>query len=403
MLPEVQEDNQNDINNLNSSIETELLSSDLSQSQQQLLWEQRQRALRNSSGRKLLASQILSQTNCQKFVLLGAPGSGKTTLLSYFVVMIAQKQIEQLNIKEEADYLPIIITIRDFARQENTSILEYVKQFVEKNLCVKTLPAGFFEYWLDDGRTFIFFDGLDEIAQENKRYDIVRKIENFLGQFPKNCAVITSRPAGYKRDFFNTQEFAHYELLAFDDEKIEKFINCWYDSRIQDKSEAERRKTTLREAINKNDRLKLLARNPLLLTIIALIHRYQAVLPKGRHKLYEKAVETLLTSWNGNKDISIEQLLNLDIEDLLFLMRKLAFWIHAQGSTEDKEGGTLIAREDLLDQLKREIKSLKEIELYKAEEKAKRFLSLIQERTGLLNEQGQVGNGIDLLWDLICG
>ncbi|MBD2359750.1 HEAT repeat domain-containing protein [Anabaena minutissima FACHB-250] len=385
VLPEVQENNQND---LNSSIETELLSSNLSQSQQQLLWEQRQRALGNSSGRKLLASQLLSQTNCQKVVLLGAPGAGKTTLLSYFVVMIAQKQIDQLKITA-ADYLPIIISIRDFARQENTSILEYVKQFVEKNLCVKTLPVGFFEYWLDDGRTFIFFDGLDEIAQENRRYEVVRKIENFLGQFPKNCAIITSRPAGYKRDFFNTQEFAHYELLAFDDEKIEKFINCWYNSRIQDKSEAERRKTTLREAINKNDRLKLLARNPLLLTIIALIHRYQAVLPKGRHKLYEKAVETLLTSWNENKEISIEQLLNLDIEDLLFLMRKLAFWIHGQGSTEDKEGGTLIAREDLLDQLKREIKSLKEIELYKAEEKAKRFLSLIQERTGLLNEQGQ--------------
>ncbi|WP_225894372.1 NACHT domain-containing protein, partial [Atlanticothrix silvestris] len=390
VLPEVQEDNHKDINNFNSSIETELLSSNLSQSQQQLLWEQRQRALRNSSGRKLLASQILSQSNCQKFVLLGAPGSGKTTLLSYFVVMIAQKQIEQLNITAAADYLPLVIPIRDFARQENTSVIEYVKQFVEKNLCVKTLPVGFFEYWLEDGRTFIFFDGLDEIAQENKRYEVVRKIENFLGHFPKNCAVITSRFAGYKPDFFNTQEFAHYELLAFDDEKIEKFINCWYDSRIQDKSEAERRKTTLREALDKNDRLKLLARNPLLLTIIALIHRYQAVLPKGRHKLYEKAVETLLTSWDANKEINVNHFLqDIDIEDLLFLMQKIAFWIHGQGSTADKEGGTLIACEDLLDQLKREIKSLKEIELYKAEEKAKRFLSLIQERTGLLNEQGQ--------------
>ncbi|WP_242054528.1 HEAT repeat domain-containing protein [Nostoc sp. FACHB-190] len=128
----------------------------------------------------------------------------------------------------------------------------------------------------------------------------------------------------------------------------------------------------------------------MLLTIIALIHRYQAVLPKGRHKLYEKAVETLLTSWDANKEINVNHFLqDIDIEDLLFLMQKIAFWIHGQGSTADKEGGTLIACEDLLDQLKREIKSLKEIELYKAEEKAKRFLSLIQERTGLLNEQGQ--------------
>ncbi|HEY9800057.1 MAG TPA: HEAT repeat domain-containing protein [Leptolyngbyaceae cyanobacterium] len=386
VLPEVQEDDQNA---LSFSIETESFSSNLSQSQQQLLLEQRQRALRSSSGKKFLASQLLSQSDCQKVVILGSPGSGKTTLLSYFVVMIAQKQFKEINIKSEADYLPMIIPIRDFVRQENTSILEYVKQFVEKNLCAKTLPKGFFEYWLENGHTFIFFDGLDEIAQESKRYDIVQKIENFLGQFPKNCAIITSRPAGYKRDFFNTKEFAHYELQPFDDEKIDKFINCWYNSRFQDKSEAERRKTTLREAINNSDRIKLLARNPLLLTIIALIHRYQVVLPKGRYKLYEKAVETLLTSWDANKEISINELLNLDIEDLLYLMQKLAFWIHGQGNTEDQEGGTLIAREDLLDQLTKEIQSLKELERYQAKAKAKSFLSLIQERTGLLNEQGQ--------------
>jgi hypothetical protein len=40
-------------------IETELLSSEISQHQQKLFWEQRQRASVNRSGRKFLASQLI--------------------------------------------------------------------------------------------------------------------------------------------------------------------------------------------------------------------------------------------------------------------------------------------------------------------------------------------------------
>ena len=138
---------------------------------------------------------------------------------------------------------------------------------------------------------------------------MVRRIENFLGQFDRNRAIITSRPAGYQRDFFRTEEFPHYQIEPFDDSKISAFIDNWYHSRFQDQAEAQRRKESLRKALDDNDRIKLLARNPLLLTIIALIHRYQAVLPKERYKLYDKAVETLLTSWDANKELSSDCLL----------------------------------------------------------------------------------------------
>ncbi|NEQ41556.1 MAG: signal transduction protein, partial [Okeania sp. SIO3I5] len=43
----------------------------------------------NTSGRKFLASELLTQSQSRKFVILGAPGSGKTTLMSYFAVMLA--------------------------------------------------------------------------------------------------------------------------------------------------------------------------------------------------------------------------------------------------------------------------------------------------------------------------
>ncbi|MEA5594451.1 NACHT domain-containing protein [Rivularia sp. UHCC 0363] len=357
--------------------------------QQELFLEQRQRALISRSGNKFIAEKLLTQSDYKKFVLLGAPGSGKTTLLSYFAVMLAQDQVEKLGLNPNVDYLPILIRMRDLSRLGEISILDYAKQFAENSMSVKNLPEGFFEYWLEDGRALILLDGLDEVAEESKRYKVVQRIENFLGQFQRNIAIITSRPAGYKRDFFRTEEFPHYELLAFDDEKVEEFVNRWYDSRFQDKAEAERRKEGLRKALNNNQRIKLLARNPLLLTIIALIHRYQAVLPKERHKLYDKAVETLITSWDANKELSNhENLQYLELDDLRRLMETLAYWIHTQGNTGDNEGGTLIDCDELLDQLKREIKLVKGIELYKAEEEAKRFIDLIKERTGLLNEQG---------------
>jgi HEAT repeat protein len=121
-----------------------------------------------------------------------------------------------------------------------------------------------------------------------------------------------------------------------------------------------------------------------------LIHRYQAVLPRSRHKLYEKAVETLLKNWDANKNLTEQSGFKyLDAEDLRRLMEILAYWIHTQGSTDNPEGGTLIAKEDLLDQLTQNIKTKKQVERFQAKEEAKRFVDFIQQRTGLLNEQGQ--------------
>ncbi|WP_414584412.1 NACHT domain-containing protein [Scytonema sp. PCC 10023] len=259
----------------------------LNERQAELIYEQRQRVQWESgSGKKFSAQQLLSEITSPKFVLLGAPGSGKTTLMSYFAVMLAQKKAQTLGLAPDTDFLPILIRLRDLSRHRDISILDYINQFARNHLSVKKLPPGFFEYWLEDGRALILLDGLDEIA-ETAKGDVVQRIEMFLKQFQQNRAIITSRPAGYRRDFFRTEDFPHYQLQSFDDAKIEEFINRWYDSRVSDPIEAQRRKDSLRKALSENDRIQLLARNPLLLTIIALIHRYQAFLPRERYKLFD--------------------------------------------------------------------------------------------------------------------
>ena len=162
--------------------------------------QQMQRETR--SVRKFLASQLLHQNQLNKFVLLGAPGSGKTTLLSFFAVMLAQDNPEKIGLHSGIDCLPVLIKIWDFARLSDINLLDYARQFAEKTMSVKPLPEGFFEYWLADGRAMILLDGLDEVVEESKRYEVVQHIKSFLGQYHQNLAIITSRPAGYKRDFF---------------------------------------------------------------------------------------------------------------------------------------------------------------------------------------------------------
>ncbi|MDZ8239416.1 MAG: HEAT repeat domain-containing protein [Nostoc sp. ChiQUE01a] len=393
VMPDVVEEIKTSHKQIDSQTDIDLSVADelSSKRQLELIRQQRQLVqLENQTGKKFSGQQLLSETSSRKLVLLGAPGSGKTTLMSYFAVMLAQNNREKLGLKASTDLLPILVKIRDLARQENSSILEYVNQFAQRNLLKKELPPNFFEHWLENGQALILLDGLDEVADSVKRYEVVRQIEEFLRQFPQNRAIITSRPAGYRRDFFHTEDFPHYQLQPFDDPKIEEFIKRWYDSRIVDSLEAQRRKDSLKKALSDNDRIKLLARNPLLLTIIALIHRYEAILPKERHKLYEKAVETLSTSWDSNKEFSNHLFFKyLSLDDLRRLLESLAYWIHTQGNTGDKEGGTLIDRDELISQLTRHIETLKQIASDEAKEEAERFVNFIRERTGLLNEQGQ--------------
>ncbi len=389
---------------LEEQLQKEMASAFAEERQRQLLQEQRQqvRAFENQwSGEKVLASKLLQKTDVRKLVLLGAPGSGKTTLMCYFAVMLAKGTPEKLGLdstresrtdsaSQPPELLPILIRIRDLALKPDLGILAYAKQFAEESMSCMPLPEGFFEDWLERGQALILLDGLDEVAEEGQRQEMVRKIETFLAQYDQNLAIITSRPAGYRRDFFRTSEYPHYLLQPFDDDQIDQFISSWYTRRSLDSQEAERCKTSLKKALNDKDRIKQLAKNPLLLTIIALIHRYQAELPRDRYELYHRAVNTLIRTWDKKREITSHQALQyLKLDDLRRIMERLAYWIHTQGGTGDAEGGTLIDRDELIDQLTLYISEEKKVKRHEAKEEAIRFLKHIQERTGLLNEQGQ--------------
>ena len=126
--------------------------------------------------------------------------------------------------------------------------------------------------------------------------------------------------------------------------------------------------------------------------MVALIHRYQDTLPKRRHKLYDRAVDTLLKSWDRKgKGETYGQFNHLDRDDdLRRVMSQLAYWIHTQYETQSTESGTLIEQEDLFTQLSRIIREeYLQVKPHQAREEAERFVAFIRDRTGLLNEYGR--------------
>ncbi len=356
--------------------------------------------------RKISAKELFKDGNTQRVLLLGEPGSGKTALINYFVLMLCGQESKASNEKEqlifnkiprphciglsdEIDWLPIVIRAQDLARHPEMSILDFIRDFAETTLSCSSLSREFFEYWLKNGTSLILFDGLDEVPKDDQSR-VANRIKAFLENYDKNLAIITARPAGNPGQYFRIEQFPRYRIQPFDNGQIKYFIHLWYDSHCSDKTEAERRKANLRKALFENERVKLLARTPLLLTIILLIHRDSVQLPKERCDLYKCAINTLLVSWDKEKKLSSHNVLEyLKLDDLRWLMTRLAYWIHTQGEIANQEGGTLITQDQLIEQLSEYIKDEKKVKSHQAEAEAERFLQeIVRDRAGLISKQG---------------
>ena len=99
-------------------------------------------------------------------------------------------------------------------------------------------------------------------------------------------------------------------------------------------------------------------------------------MPRDRHQLYNRAVETLLTNWDAGKDLNYKWPLEyLRRDSLRRLMERLAYWIHSYSSAGDAVEGTLLDREELIAQLGGFIAEETGIKRYQATEKQSDFLT----------------------------
>jgi len=210
-----------------------------------------------------------------------------------------------------------------------------------------------------------------------------------------NRFVVTSRIAGYH--FAGVPgEFEHYAIRRMSLDDIKLFLEKWcpaVERRIaeapdplQVEQRARREIEGILQAVETTPGVRRMAENPLLLRILAIIHRNEAHLPQRRVELYETATVTLLRDWHLERGTPKEAV--IDDVKAMSLLGPVAFYIHenrasgflSKGETERILGG-ILARE-------RGEKDPEQPSL-ETREAVHHFLETVREHSGLFVERGE--------------
>ena len=255
----------------------------------------------------------------RRMAVLGAPGSGKTTLLRYLTQTYATKQQRKVH-RKAPKLIPILLYLRDVREKiVNNNLLtlaELINQQVEQQQQKYHLlnpPPNWFAEKLLQNQCLVMLDGLDEVADETQRQQVSSWVDAQMHAYPDTAFILTSRPFGYKTARLQ-QEVTVLEVQPFNLKQMQQFISRWYlETEVMSRAglddrgvraEAKQQADDLIKRIKNSKPLADMAVNPLLLTMIATVHRRGSALPGKRIELYKEIFQLLLERRQRAKNIA---------------------------------------------------------------------------------------------------
>src|SRR5919202_1624193 len=367
--------------------------------------------------------------------ILGEPGAGKTTLLRYlarhFAIAYGRLQaVENPTAQPSGEEspsplgagegspklrvhggmgedlgeirLPVLFRIADFAerlaQEPDLSLVEYLKQFYRQWECDRDRTNGdavadLLLAKMAAGDCLVLMDGLDEVFDRANRVQVVQQIDRFVKEYSENKFVITSRIAGYQEASLGSG-FREFTIAPMGNAQIELFLERWCRA-IEEaqrpeadvtshQRDAEREARGILQAIETKPGVSRFATNPLLLTILALIHRNGTQMPQRRVELYHLATKTLSEDWQSGRNIAYgvpQRQFSLVGEEVTALLAPLAFQMH-----EEKPSG-LVTQGEVEAWLTPRMADLQGGEEPEALELVRQFLRKVRETTGLFVER----------------
>jgi hypothetical protein len=351
----------------------------------------------------------------RELTLLGSAGSGKSTFGASVLLALAQawqghdEVLASLGEQwRHGALLPVRVVLRRFAEQLPAGAAAHAGDlwdFIGRDLDASGYGLSpetkkFVQRIARDHGALILLDGLDECGSDASRQRVVGAVRQLMRSAGQRCRFLfTARPYAWPAGADPTQ--GAYALADFEDEQIERFIRGWYATLARRQwlppGDAGRKCDDLLTARERPD-LKPLARNPLLLTLMASLHASRGRLPDDRADLYNDSVDLLLLRWN--RQIGADRALldalaipTLKLANLRGVLEELAFTVHAESvvagrhlaaaTTDSRDAGTTadIAESRLL----RAFRPL----LDDSWDKAAIVVDYIEKRAGLLLGQGE--------------
>ncbi|MDP9313731.1 MAG: leucine-rich repeat domain-containing protein [Chloroflexota bacterium] len=281
-----------------------------------------------------------------RVVIQGDAGSGKSTLLQWIAVRLAVKDIEQ-----EAPHLiswvgliPFFVRLREHADGSFPAPEELIGA-PGRNI-KGSMPKGWVERQLEEGRAVVLIDGVDELPQQQRK-DMLKQLQQFVIDYPEARYIITSRPPALNEwpeweAWTASKEFVQARLLPMNPEQVTQSIKQWHKAlAIAARDEEERQHIQdlaehLLALLRGRRPLRLLAASPLLCSMICALHRRMPEsLPSERIELYRKCIEMLVSTREVERKIKVsDEYARVTVRQAYSLIKPLAFWMMDNGYTD---------------------------------------------------------------------
>jgi hypothetical protein len=259
----------------------------------------------------------------EPFVTLsGLPGSGKTTLVQAIIYELCSEAPSRL--RDGTRAVPVPLLLRHLPDLDQVKTLEQLwaiwwprqedqaaqdKMPLDRlRLQEKLFPGGA----SSEIPVLLLFDGIDEIGgpeirqrllnlayearQRGYRVLVTGRPTGYQGLADPKLANIPSFPKDWEEGPDRLPSLAPVHLLPFAWPQIAEFIDSWYG--LRDEWERKKREGIARFLEHLANRFRphmlSLARRPIFLTLMALVHCTQNEMPEGRPLLYRRILDLYL-------------------------------------------------------------------------------------------------------------
>jgi formylglycine-generating enzyme required for sulfatase activity/energy-coupling factor transporter ATP-binding protein EcfA2 len=289
----------------------------------------------------------------QLLLVIGDSGSGKTTLLKYYALSCMDDgQYRAFGFSEPVSVFYLPLRELKKSNHDHESLPAALASWCVKRY-FKDISVESFDAWLERPSILVLLDGLDEISDVQERIAVCLWIDRTVKRFGKARFVVTSRSTGYRKGDGIEIVTSHVraDLMDITPEQQVEFLHKWFKAAYlrelhpDHMSEREWRETQEKRAHEKsivladylnqeqNRSLRMMASQPLLLQIMAILWKERDYLPNSRMKLYDAALDYLLDYRNKQK--AIYPL--LPAEDARRVLSPVALWMQEKLGTDEAD------------------------------------------------------------------
>ncbi|MDR7856317.1 NACHT domain-containing protein [Tissierella sp.] len=256
-----------------------------------------------------------------KVLLVDNAGMGKSTILKYLY----------LSSITENKGIPILVELRRLVK--NSSIIEFITN--EINGIKEDFSKEEILNLIEGGSFIFFFDGYDEIIDENKK-EITENLQEFISKATSsrnlnNNFIISSRDENSLSCF---SDFQRFDIKPLNREEAYELIRK-YDNSGELSSE-------LIEKLENEENLKIIEEfliNPLMVSLLYKAFEYKRTVPYKKQIFYRQVYDALFEDHDRTKGGAYvhQKKSKLDIEDFHKLLRALGIITLNKGVSYCKE------------------------------------------------------------------